>query len=133
MEQRPPTILLKEAILQERMTDVHKLISGGVNIGARDNLQGRTYVMVAAEFGNHLCLQYLIECGADVHALDYAEDSALDLAVRFGRRRAVTALLPHLSMEELERTLTRTEALYGKKSEECVALVDAEVRRRKDD
>jgi len=133
MEKRPAAILLKEAILQDRLTDVHKLVDEGVNLNNRDNLHGRTYVMIAAEFGRPLCLQYLIDSGADVSARDYDGCTALDLAIRFGRRKAVTTLLPHLSMEELRSAITEAKVLYGQKSGECLDAVKSALKKREDE
>lgn len=57
---------------------VRRWVDEGKPVDARDNTQ-KTPLHYAAQWGQEEALDFLIECGADVNAADFIEDTPLHL------------------------------------------------------
>jgi len=70
---------LIEAVAQNDLTTVRKLVDAGININVQDT-RGRTALLIAVEGHNLKIAKVLLEAGANVNLLDDKMDSPLLLA-----------------------------------------------------
>lgn len=72
------------------------LISDGLNIDCKD-ISGQTPLMFAAKRGNTRIVDYLINCGADVRAVDDKQNTALHLSCIHSHQECAIKILKQCS------------------------------------
>jgi len=68
------------------------LIESGADVNAKDNLFGRTALMIASFYGHKEVVELLLKKGADVNAKDKNGRTALMIASKKGHKEIVELL-----------------------------------------
>jgi len=80
------------ALEEGDLSTVRQLIEAGADVNIRES-DGTTPLIRAAAGTNSLLIEILLEAGADIHAVDVGEKSAIDYATRRDREEIVGILL----------------------------------------
>jgi len=77
-----PLHIINEIIRDERLYLLKILISNHMNINIKDS-QGNTPLVYAIKNGSQIMVNYLIECGADIHHVNKKGESIFDLCCKY--------------------------------------------------